>query len=236
MLSPIRKVLKKFHPEGIPWPGSALYNAVSETNIFQRHYELISRDILSYCSGGRVLDVGTGPGWLLKKLYQASPKFQITGLDISASMVAKARKNIKQAGLSDVIDIQQGKADSMPFADSTFDMVVSTGAIHHWKDPTAGLNQIYRILKHGGYALIYDLVSDTPKSIMKTASQEFGRLKIFLLWLHAFDEPFYSHKKLHLLACPSLFKEGQTQFVGVMCCLILRKQFSNSRNVGSIAS
>jgi ubiquinone/menaquinone biosynthesis C-methylase UbiE len=223
VLSPIRKVLKKFHPEGIPWPGTALYNAVSRTNIFQRHYELISRDILTYRSEGRVLDIGTGPGWLLKKLYQASPKFQITALDISASLVAKARKNIEQAGLSDVIDIQQGQADSMPFADSTFDMVVSTGAIHHWKDPTTGLNEIYRILKHGGYALMYDLVSDTPKSIMKTASQEFGRLKIFLLWLHAFDEPFYSHKKLHLLACPSPFKEGQTQFVGVMCCLILRK-------------
>ncbi len=223
MLSPIRKVLKKFHPESIPWPNTALYNAVSETNIFQRHYELISRDILSYCSEGRILDIGTGPGWLLKKLYQASAKFQITGMDISASMVAKARKNIKQAGLSDVINIEEGQANSMPFADYTFDVVVSTGSIHHWKDPTAGLNEIYRILKHGGYALMYDLVSDTPKSIMKTASQEFGKLKIFLLWLHAFDEPFYSHKKLHLLACPSLFKKGKTQFVGVMCCLILRK-------------
>jgi len=228
VLSPIRKVLKKFHPEGIPWPGTAFYNAVSRTNIFQRHYELISRDILTYCSEGRVLDIGTGPGWLLKELYQVSPKFEITGLDISASMVARARKNIKQAGLSDVINIEQGQADSMPFADSTFDIVVSTGSIHHWKDPTAGLNEVYRVLRHGGFALIYDLVSDTPKSIMKTASQEFGRLKIFLLWLHAFDEPFYSHKELHLLACPSLFKEGQTQFVGVTCCLILRKQPSNS--------
>ena len=223
MLSPIRKVLKKFHPEGIPWPGSALYNAVSETNIFQRHYELISQDILGYCSEGCILDIGTGPGWLLKKLYQASPKFQITALDISASMVAKARKNIEQAGLSEVIDIEEGQASSMPFADRTFEVVVSTGSVHHWKDPTAGLNEIYRILKLGGCALIYDLVSDTPKSIMKTASQEFGKLKIFLLWLHAFDEPFYSHKKLHLVARPSLFKEGQTQFVGVMCCLILRK-------------
>ncbi len=223
ILSPIRKVLKTFHPEGIPWPGTAFYNAVSATNIFQRHYELICRDILNYCSQGRILDIGTGPGWLLKKLHQASANFQITGLDISASMVAKARKNIEQAGLSDVINIDQGQADSMPFADCTFDMVVSTGSVHHWKDPTAGLNEIYRTLKQGGYALMYDLVSDTPKSIMKTASQEFGRLKMFLLWLHAFDEPFYSHKKLHLLACPSLFKEGQTQFVGVMCCLILHK-------------
>jgi ubiquinone/menaquinone biosynthesis C-methylase UbiE len=228
LLSPIRKMLKRIHPESIPWPGTVLYNAISKGNIFQRHYELISRDILNYCSAGHVLDVGTGPGWLLKTLYQASPKFQITGLDISAAMVAKARENIEQAGLCDVIKIVEGQVNNLPFDDSTFDMVVSTGSIHHWKDPTAGLNEIYRILKHDGYALIYDLVSDTPKSVMQTAWQEFGKLKIFLLWLHAFEEPFYSHKKFYLLACPSLFKEGHTQFVGVMCCLILRKVVSNS--------
>ena len=78
MLSPMRKVLKKFHPEGIPWPGTALYNAVSRTNIFQQHYELISRDILTYRSEGRVLDIGV----------------RSMGVDISPSMVAKARKNI----------------------------------------------------------------------------------------------------------------------------------------------
>jgi hypothetical protein len=55
------------------------------------------------------------------------------------------------------------------------------------------------------------------------ATQEFGRLKMFLLWLHAFEEPFYSHKDFHLLAHPTLFKDAQTRFVGVMFCLILNK-------------
>jgi ubiquinone/menaquinone biosynthesis C-methylase UbiE len=224
MLSRFRRVLKKFHPEGIPWPGTAFYNAVSGTSIFQRHYELISRDILGYCSEGRVLDIGTGPGWLLKKLYEASPKFRITGVDISPAMVAKARQNIEEAGLGNVIDIEQGQAKSLPFADGTFDLVVSTGSMHHWKDATAGLNEVYRVLKDDRYALIYDLISDTPKDIMKTAAEEFGKLRVFLLWLHAFEEPFYSHKDFHLLASPTLFEEGKTRFVGVMCCLALHKR------------
>ena len=228
MLSPMRKLLKKFHPEGIPWPGTVLYNAVSATNIFQRHYELIAQDVLRYCSEGRILDIGTGPGWLLEKLYQASPKFQIIGLDISPSMVAKARENIKNAGLSDFIDIKVGDARKIPFANCSFDAVISTGSIHHWKDLTAGLNEIYRVLKQGGYALMYDLVSDTPESVIKEAAQEFGKLKMFLLWLHAFEEPFYSHKNFNLLARPTLFKGGQTRFVGVMLCLILRKNGAKS--------
>lgn len=222
-LSPVRRLLKLFHPEGIPWPGTKFYNAISETGIFQRNYELVARDILSYCSQGSILDVGTGPGWLLVKLHQQSPSLRLTGLDVSASMVAKARKNIVKAGLSDVIEVKEGKAGYMPFADGSFDAVVSTGSIHHWKDPIAGLNDVYRVLKHGGYALMYDLVSDTPASVLKETAREFGKLKMLLLWLHAFEEPFYSTRNFAELSRPTLFKEGRIRFVGVLCCLILKK-------------
>lgn len=166
-LSPARRLLKIFHPEAIPWPGSTFYNAISKTSVFQRHYELIAKDILNYCSEGRLLDIGTGPAWLLMKLHQQSPRLRVIGLDASPTMVAKAQKNMAIAGLSDIIEVKEGKANHMPFADSYFDIVVSTGSIHHWKEPTACLNEIYRVLKHGGYALMYDLVSDLPLSILK---------------------------------------------------------------------
>ena len=223
MLSRARRFLKFFHPEGIPWPGTAVYNAISKTNIFQRNYELVARDILSSCSRGSILDVGTGPGWLLLKLHQFSPGLRLTGVDASPSMVAIARKNLARAGLSEVIAVREGEASTMPFADSSFDMVVSTGSIHHWKDPKAALNGVCRVLKHGGHALVYDLVSDTPTPVLKEAAHEFGRLKMILLWLHAFEEPFYTSKDFQLLSRPSLFKEGEIRFVGALCCLTLKK-------------
>ncbi|MBE3143709.1 MAG: class I SAM-dependent methyltransferase [Planctomycetes bacterium] len=52
----------------------------------------------------------------------------------------------------------------MPFPDRSFDIVVSTVSMHHWKQPEACLNEIYRVLKNNSYALIYDLVSDTSES------------------------------------------------------------------------
>ncbi len=204
MLSPIQNAIRKIHPEGIAWPFSVLYNAASGADIFQRHYELIAEDVLNYCSEGRVLDIGTGPGWLLKKMYQASSKFQITGLDISPSMVAKARQNMRNSGLSEVIDIKEGEAAKIPFAENTFDVVISTGSVHHWKEPVACLNDIYRVLKHGGYALMYDIVNDTPESVIKEAAHKFGKLKMFLLWLHVFEEPFYSHKNFDALVRSTL--------------------------------
>lgn len=222
-LSLARRLLKIFHPEGIPWPGTIFYNAISGTSIFQRHYELVARDILGYCSEGSVLDVGTGPGWLLIQIHQQSPKFRVVGVDASPSMVAKARKNIADAGLSEVAEIKEAEASLMPFADDSFDVVVSTGSIHHWKDPTACLNEVYRVLKRGGHALIYDLVSDTPASVLKETAREFGRLRMLLLWLHAFEEPFYNCRSFALLARSTLLKKCRTRFVGALYCLAMEK-------------
>jgi len=223
MLSPARRLLKIIHREGIPSPGTVFYNAISQTSLFQRNYELIAKDILSYCSEGRILDIGTGPGWLLVKLHHESPRLRLTGLDVSPSMVVRARKNMAEAGLSEVIEVKEGNASHVPFSDNSFDTVVSTGSIHHWKNPTACLNEVYRVLKPGGFALMYDLVSDTPAAVLKETAYEFGRLRVLLLWLHSFEEPFYSSKDFELLAQPTLFKEGRTRFVGLMCCLILKK-------------
>ena len=222
-LSPVRRLLKLFHPEGIPWPGSVIYNAISTTGIFQGHYELVARDILSYCAQGSLLDIGTGPAWLLLKIHQQSPAMQLVGIDSSPSMVAKARKNMVKAGLSDVIEIREGNASQIPFVDRSFDIVVSQWSIHHWKHPVAALNDVYRVLKSGGYALMYDLVSDTPADVLNEMARQFGRLKMTLFWLHGFEEPFYSRENYESLAQPTLFKEGRTRFVGILCCLILKK-------------
>jgi ubiquinone/menaquinone biosynthesis C-methylase UbiE len=223
-LSLTRRLLKVFHPEGIPWIGTVFYNALTATSIFQRHYDAVAQDILGYCPKGSILDIGTGPGWLLIKLHHQAPRLRIIGLDTSTAMVAKARENMDEAGLAKEIEIKEGNASRLPFADNTFETIVSTGSLHHWKEPISALNEIYRVLKSGGNALLYDIVSDTPKAVLREMARGYGRLKMLLLWLHAFEEPFYSHKAFAQLAQPSLFKKGRTRFVGIWCCLILRKE------------
>lgn len=218
-----RRLLKLVHPEGIPWPGSFFYNAISGTAIFQGHYELVAKDILNYCAQGILLDIGTGPGRLLVKLHQQSPKMRLVGIDSSAAMVVKAKENMVKAGLSDVIEIREGNASQIPFAGDSFDIVVSQWSIHHWKHPIEGLNEVYRVLKTGGYALMYDLVSDTPAEVLDEMGRKFGRLKMNLFWLHGFEEPFYSRENYESLAHPTLFKEGRTRFVGILCCLVMKK-------------
>jgi ubiquinone/menaquinone biosynthesis C-methylase UbiE len=222
-LSAMRRLMKLIHPEGIPWPGSMFYNAISSSAIFTRHYELASEDILSHCSQGTLLDIGTGSARLLLKLHKQSPGMRLVGIDSSAAMVTKAKQNVAQAGLSEFIEVKEGSANHIPFSDRSFDIVVSTVSMHHWKEPTACLNEVYRVLQERGFALMYDLVSDTPEAIMKDIRREFGRLKATLFWLHSFEEPFYTRRNFEALAQSTLFKSGRTQFLGLLCCLILKK-------------
>ena len=219
----LRRLVKLIHPEGIPWPGSVLYNALSSSAIFMKHYELAAEDILSHCSQGTLLDIGTGPARLLLKLHQQSPGMRLVGIDSSAAMVTQAKQNVVEAGLSEFIEVKEGSASHIPFPDRTFDIVVSTVSMHHWKQPEACLNEIYRVLKDNSYALIYDIVSDTSKSTWNEIKREFGRLKAQMFWLHSFEEPFYTRQNFESFAQSSLFQKGRTQFLGLFCCLILKK-------------
>ena len=231
-LPPLRRLQKLFHAEGMPWPLSQLYNALSTTHIFQHYYDRMAADCVQYCSVGSLLDIGAGPGWLLVKLHNHAPDLRLTGLDISPAMVARARRNMAQAGLTDRVSITQGSADDLPFADSSFDLVVSTGSIHHWKRTVESLNDIHRVLRPGGYALIYDLVRDTPTPLLKETAREFGSFLTAMMWLHGFEEPFYRIKELEELALETAFVEGRLRFVGVMGCLEMKKKeiFCVSKN------
>ncbi len=222
--------MKLIHPEGIPWPASVFYNAISSSTIFMKHYELAAEDILSHCSvqhpfreQGTLLDIGTGPARLLLKLHQQSPGMRLVGIDSSAAMIKQAKQNVAQAGMSEFIEVKEGSAGHIPFPDQSFDIVVSTVSMHHWKQPEACLNEVYRVLKNNSFALIYDLVSDTPKSTMSEIKREFGRLKATMFWLHNFEEPFYTRQNFEAIAQSSLFGKGRTQFLGLFCCLILKK-------------
>ena len=133
-----------------------------------------------------------------------------------------------QASYSGLIEVKEGAAAALPFPDGSFDAVVSTGSMHHWKEPTAALNEIHRVLKEGCYALIYDLVQNMPKAVAEDVRNRFGRVRLASLWLHSFEEPFYSPEELEQLARPTLFREGRTHFVSALCCLVLKKESSEA--------
>ncbi len=114
---------------------------------------------------GRVLDIGTGSGRLAIELAKARGcHFDIIALDISENMIAKARENVRRAGVDHRIKFMVSTAAALPFADGSFDLVMSYASLHHWFKPVAVFDEVARVTKETGYAIIRDnkRVYDNP--------------------------------------------------------------------------
>jgi SAM-dependent methyltransferase len=107
--------------------------------------------------GGRVLDVGTGPGRLLVELAQRRPDAQVVGIDPSADMVERAERRARGAGLSGRVQAQVAAAEDLPFPDNSFDTVVSSLSAHHWADVPRAVAEQARVLRAGGRLWVVDL-------------------------------------------------------------------------------
>ena len=88
----------------------------------------------------RILDLGCGDGQLTLRLAATGAK--VTGVDASPEMVAAARAR--------GADAVQGNAESLPFADYTFNAVFSNAVLHWVRDHDAMMNEVRRVLKPGG--------------------------------------------------------------------------------------
>ncbi|MDR3264112.1 MAG: class I SAM-dependent methyltransferase [Clostridiales bacterium] len=100
---------------------------------------------------GKLLDIGFGNGELLKRLTKAT-EARLFGADISADMVAFAKKRNKKAVASGRVILSDGSADAIPFAEQ-FDFVYTVNTVYFWSDLNAGLLAIKDKLKDGGIFL-----------------------------------------------------------------------------------
>lgn len=103
----------------------------------------------------RVLDVGCGTGALLEALSLAAPGAQLAGVDLSEHMLAVARRRLGAA-----IDLERACAETLPFGDAAFDVVVSTNVFHFIRHPVAALAEMLRVLKPSGRVVITDWCDD----------------------------------------------------------------------------
>ena len=96
----------------------------------------------------RILDVGCGTGKLALRLSRELPGSRVTGCDFSHGMLRQARAHAPRLALA------QGDAQRLPFADGSFDALVSTEAFHWFPDPEAALVDFHRVLAARGRLLI----------------------------------------------------------------------------------
>ena len=133
-------------------------------------YRKDAQKVAERLSGGEeILELAPGPGYLSIELAKLG-NFRITGLDISETFVEIARKNAREAGVN--IDFRCGDASRMPFEENAFDFIVCRAAFKNFSRPVTALNEMHRVLKSGGRALILDLRGDVSREAVEKHVRE----------------------------------------------------------------
>jgi arsenite methyltransferase len=98
----------------------------------------------------RVLEVGFGGGNLLRQILAATST-EVTGIDASEAMVARARRRLRREAR---LMLSHASAEALPVSDQSFDKAVSVNSLYFWPDPSRAFAEFARVLKSGGRLVI----------------------------------------------------------------------------------
>jgi demethylmenaquinone methyltransferase/2-methoxy-6-polyprenyl-1,4-benzoquinol methylase len=108
-----------------------------------------------------ILDLATGTGDFAIACLKLQPE-KIIGMDISAGMLEVGKKKMKKRAYDQVIDMQLGDSENLPFEDHTFDAITVGFGVRNFENLEKGLSEMHRVLKPGGQAVILEF--SKPKS------------------------------------------------------------------------
>jgi ubiquinone/menaquinone biosynthesis C-methylase UbiE len=139
---------------------------------FHRQAEAAAQYLRSGCD---VLDVAPGPGFFAIELAKLG-NFRIMGLDVSRTFVEIATRNARAEGVE--VDFVQGNAAAMPFPDRAFDFVCCSAAFKNFSEPVKALDEMHRVLRSGGKAVVVDLRKDASLDEIDAFVDESGRNRL----------------------------------------------------------
>jgi ubiquinone/menaquinone biosynthesis C-methylase UbiE len=168
--------------ERIPGVLASAYEKATRM-VIESYYRPVAREIVANLNEGAILDLGTGPGYLPIEIAKKSATINVIGVDLSRKLVEIARANAAKAGLTDRLTFQAGNAGRLEFADSSFDMVISTGMLHSLKEPVVVLQEIHRVLKAGQEAWIFDPAKVASAVDRKKWKASLTLRERFFLWI-----------------------------------------------------
>ncbi len=131
-------------------PGKAICRIIWNMDS-EKNYQYLERALTGVPEDftGKLLEVPVGTGVLTMPVYRDLPEAEITCLDYSPDMMSAAQERAKQAGIQNLRFVQ-GDVGALPFADESFDIVLSLNGFHAFPDKEAAYRETWRVLKKGG--------------------------------------------------------------------------------------
>ncbi len=137
---------------------------------YWRHDYKYAFSVIKRIAPERLIDIGCGPGAFLEEVQKHFPDIQLNALDLSEEMIEETRLRLSKSAIATV-----GDSESMPLEDEQYQVVTCNMSIHHYPHPQNAVNEMYRILKKGGYLLLNDM--DCIPPIRTAANFIFPRMK-----------------------------------------------------------
>ncbi len=197
--------------------------------LYSGFVEAVARELRS----GRILDVGTGPGYVPIEIAKKNEGVFVDGIDLTKKFIEIAGRNAGEAGLSERLHFEVGDATGMRFEDDSYDMVISTFAMHHWRHPAGVIDEMCRVLKPGDEAWILDPNKECSKKEFQDFLQEIIRLSsagfFGRLWLrygirYEIRWCCYSRPEIEDMAGASKFGGCSIHTDGVFMTIKLKKE------------
>ena len=175
--------------------------------------------------GAKVLEIAPGPGYLSLELARLG-RFHVSGLDISRTFVELASENARQAGLG--IDFRHGDVADIPFETGSFDLVVCQAAFKNFTRPVRALDEMHRVLRAGGTAVIQDLSKDASNADIdrEVSGMKLSRFNAFttkLILGTALRRRAYSPAQFERLVAESSFRTCDLRKDGIGLEVRLRR-------------
>lgn len=150
--------------------------------------------------GMKVVDICCGTGKLTRELAKAiAPTGQVVGLDFSEKMLVEARKNIENFSGKESIELFQGDAMSLPFADDSFDGATVGWGLRNLPDLRKGIKEMCRVIKPGSMVVSLDMGKPTMPVFKQIYWLYFERLVPLLGRIWAGKQKEYNY--LYRSAC-----------------------------------
>lgn len=152
-----------------------------------------------------ILDVATGTGDLaIEANKQLKPK-KITGIDISVKMLEVGQQKIQKLGIDNVITLQEGDSERLPFEDNHFDAAIVAFGVRNFANVEAGLKEMVRVLQPNSKLVVLEFSKPTMFPFRQLFNFYFKYILPFIGRLTSKDKKAYGY----LYESVQAFPEGQ---------------------------
>lgn len=123
----------------------------------QDYYQSVAADVARHVTAGdRVLDAGTGPGFLPLAVADRTDGVCVDAFDYTHELVGYGRRNVSGRGLQETVSFFVADCYTIPATANSYDLLTCTGVLHSLEKPAAALTEFHRVLRQGTSAWVFD--------------------------------------------------------------------------------